>query len=384
MKKLKVHFNGQVIDETSDFEYSVTLKEGINTIILDPSDVHPDLESQTYEIAYYAPANGLEVRTDLRDGWESKSPSFSFLAYALSDQGKAQLTVKLEDKTVKAGANNYYRVTLAEGENLIHLKATDGIENLSYSFSIYYNPVGKDEPPENGDDNNNQKPDEGNDDEDPEKVPLLRTTLVEGQTIIGKDKSFNAWATDYKGNALGSDYVLVKLNGSRKNASLFAEKDGKLTYRLKLAEGTNKITFTVVDDEGNMAQYQYVVNCEYPKDGEPIGKISLTVLVPSGIGYIIPPSKVDIYEGDTACTVLLRTLEENGYTCIYEGTEESFYFVGVGNLGGVGMDSICAGDYGSMSGWLYAWNGEYPNFGMGAALLQDGDDIFIRYTIDGR
>lgn len=387
-KKLTVKFNGQIIEDVSDFEYSVTLEEGINTIVLDPSNTNPYMEAQTYNVAYFAPASGLEVRTDLVDGWETQSPSFTFLAYALSNQGKAELTVKLEDKTVKAGSNHYYKVTLAEGENLIHLKASDGVEDLSYSFSIYYNPVGKDEPPaDSGDDGKDDgKNDKDDGDVDTEKLPILKTSLLDGQTIKGKYKNFNVWLTDYQGNILTSDYLLVKLNGSRKNVSILREdarNNHRITYRVLLQEGENTLTFTLVDDEGNEATYQIKVYCEYAKDGEPIGKVIISVLArPYNIGYIIPAQKVDIYDGDNACTVLKRVLEADGYECIGQGTAEAFYFVGIGNLN-VANGSLSAGDFGSLSGWMYQWNGEVPNYGMGAAILEDGDTINIAYTIDG-
>lgn len=386
-KELTVRVNGQVITDASDFEYSVTLEEGINTIVLDPSATNPYMEAQTYQVAYFAPASALEVRTDLIDGWETQSPSFTFLAYALSNQGKAELTVKLEDKIVKAGANHYYKVTLSEGENLIHLKASDDVETLSYSFSIYYNPVGKDEPPavDPGDDKDDGKDDDKDDDVDVEKLPNLRTSLLNGETVRGKYKNFDVWLTDYKGNSLSSEYLLIKLNGSRKNVSILREDNAntkRITYRMQMREGENTLTFTLVDDEGNEAIYQMKVYCEYVKDGEPIGKVIISVRAPM-LGYIIPASKVDIYEGDNACTVLKRVLEAEGYDCIGEGTAESFYFVGIGNLNIGNEGTLCAGDYGSMSGWMYGVNGEIPNYGMGAALLQDGDEIRIGYTMNG-
>lgn len=379
-KKLKVKFNGKTIDDTSDYEYHVTLKEGINTIVLDPTETNPDLDAQTYEVAYYAPANGLEVRTDLEDGWETQNASFTFLAYALSDKGEAELTVKLEKTKVKPGKNNYYQVRLSEGENIIYLHADDGTEELNYSFSIYYNPIGKDNPMD-GDDVDQPGKDDNKDDkkEDEAYYPTLKTTLVEGKTIVGQYLNFDAWAYDYLGNSLESENILVKGNGSRKKISLIYERDGRITYKAQLDDGENKITFTVVDNEGNSADFQYTIYAKHVKEGEPIGQVTISVFAPVlDIGYIVAPKKVDIFEGDSAATVLKRALESESYECIFDGG----YFLGVGNLNIEG-GQLCGGDFGSSSGWMYGVNGDIPNYGMTGAYMQDGDEVRVKYSMNG-
>lgn len=401
LKELTVKFNGKTIEDIADFEYTVTLKEGINTIVLDPSKTNPDVESQTYEVAYYKPADGLEVRTDLEEGWESPDPSFTFLAYAMSGQGKARLTVKLENKVVKEKENHYYKVTLSEGENLIHLFAEDGVEELSYTFSIYYNPIGRDDTQTKEDD------DDSGEEENP-FAPTLQTTLVDGSTIRGRYKNFSAWAYDYNGNRLGADYILVRVNGSKKNASLIWDDGKKTSYRLELTPGENKVTFTIVDMEGNMAEYQYILYSEAVGKGESIGTVMFSLEADVlCLDYLIPPTKVEIYEGDTSDVALRRFLNENGFECISTGAGAGFYLAGVGSAGlfrdekpmiaswANGAVSSSGGtiqynyevgylrekDFGPGSGWMFTINDEIPNYGFGSAYLEDGDVVRVRYTL---
>ena len=59
-----------------------------------------------------------------------------------------------------------------------------------------------------------------------------------------------------------------------------------------------------------------------------------------------------------------------GPLCIY-----SYYVEGINNL--------YEFDCGEQSGWMYAVNGWYPNYGCSAYTLSDGDVIGWAYTCNG-
>ena len=98
-------------------------------------------------------------------------------------------------------------------------------------------------------------------------------------------------------------------------------------------------------------------------------------LVPED-GWILQPSKVTFYEGESVFHVLKRTCKQNGIHLEFENTPiyNSAYIEGIHNL--------YEFDVGELSGWMYSVNGWYPNYGCSRYAVQDGDIIEWRYTCD--
>ena len=98
-------------------------------------------------------------------------------------------------------------------------------------------------------------------------------------------------------------------------------------------------------------------------------------LVPSN-GVILAPTKVTFYEGESVYDVLQRVCKENGihmeasWTPVYN----SAYVEGIHNL--------YEFDCGALSGWMYAVDGWYPNYGCSRYQLKDGEKVEWRYTCD--
>ena len=98
-------------------------------------------------------------------------------------------------------------------------------------------------------------------------------------------------------------------------------------------------------------------------------------LVPSN-GVILSPTTVTFYEGESVYDVLQRVCRENGihmeasWTPVYN----SAYVEGIHNL--------YEFDCGALSGWMYAVNGWYPNYGSSRYQLKDGEKVEWRYTCD--
>ena len=98
-------------------------------------------------------------------------------------------------------------------------------------------------------------------------------------------------------------------------------------------------------------------------------------LVPSD-GVILAPTTVTFYEGESVYDVLQRVCKENGihmeasWTPVYN----SAYIEGINNL--------YEFDCGALSGWMYAVDGWYPNYGCSRYQLKDGERVEWRYTCD--
>lgn len=98
-------------------------------------------------------------------------------------------------------------------------------------------------------------------------------------------------------------------------------------------------------------------------------------IVPPG-GIILSGFQVELQEGDTAYEVLKRACQENrihmdaDFTPAY-GTA---YIKGIGN--------IYEKDCGSLSGWTYCVNGQFPSVGSSSFQVKEGDVVEFLYTCD--
>ena len=98
-------------------------------------------------------------------------------------------------------------------------------------------------------------------------------------------------------------------------------------------------------------------------------------LVPED-GWILEPTEVTFYEGESVFNVLQRTCKQQGIHMEFENTPmyNSAYIEGIHNL--------YEFDCGELSGWMYQVNGWFPNYGCSRYQLQAGDIIEWEYTRD--
>ena len=98
-------------------------------------------------------------------------------------------------------------------------------------------------------------------------------------------------------------------------------------------------------------------------------------LVPED-GWILKPTEVTFYDGESVFNVLQRTCKQQGIHMEFENTPmyNSAYIEGIHNL--------YEFDCGELSGWMYQVNGWFPNYGCSRYQLQDGDVIEWEYTCD--
>jgi len=126
------------------------------------------------------------------------------------------------------------------------------------------------------------------------------------------------------------------------------------------------------------AQKKYVtisVNCATIYDNlETFDKAKREILPQNGL--IVPPTKVEIVEGDTVFDVLLKVTKDKKIHMEYVSTPlyKSNYIEGIGNIYEI--------DAGPLSGWMYKVNNWFPNYGCGRYVLKNGDSIEWVYTCD--
>lgn len=98
-------------------------------------------------------------------------------------------------------------------------------------------------------------------------------------------------------------------------------------------------------------------------------------LVPAD-GWLLPATQAEFHEGESVFDVLRRVCRDKGLHMEFSNTPmyNSAYIEGIGNL--------YEFDCGEQSGWMYAVNGWYPNYGCSRYALKDGDTVTWVYTCD--
>ena len=128
-------------------------------------------------------------------------------------------------------------------------------------------------------------------------------------------------------------------------------------------------------DEGTVWTCTVSISCATLLDNMDALAQSKRPLVPAD-GVLLPETQVTFSAGESAFDVLQRVCRDNklhmesSFTPLYN----SAYVEGIGNLYEL--------DAGSLSGWMYAVNDWFPNYGCSRYQLQDGDIVRWVYTCD--
>jgi len=229
----------------------------------------------------------------------------------------------------------------------------------------------------------------------------ITTTLINGTELKGSKKTFDVFARNADGEKISSS---VTLNGE--SVACTWDDTEKTSYTLQFTqEGENEIIITA----GNAVE-TYIINYAKAEAGESIGYATFTVeLFTLGLGYLIEPVKIELFEGENAAQALINAIESYGFTTDYTGTPTSgFYLSGIEGVAGIvdvtanfpdyvltaleenGMypeyerwdeDWIGEFDYSYGSGWMYSINGVFPNVGFADYYLGDGDVLRTQFTL---
>ena len=242
-----------------------------------------------------------------------------------------------------------------------------------------------------------------------EDIITLTTNLpAESFSQKGSRRTFDVIARDADGNKLPVSDVKVTLNGAAVNYNW--NDDVKTSYTLKFTKAGEN---TLVVNARDKKSLTYTINYTPAANGEVIGQAVVTVeAFTLGGGYIIEPTYVDIYEGDSTANALVKLLTERGFTYTNTGSiESSFYLATISSnqlssidvtgasiptgllekLAEKGIDisdrsdptTLGEFDYTSFSGWMYCHNNVFPNVGFSGNYLADGDVVRVQFTLGG-
>ena len=243
--------------------------------------------------------------------------------------------------------------------------------------------------------------------------PVISTALDSVPDELWQNR-FNLWveATTGKGKPIYADHIRVTLDDVA-----IGDPTGSTTPTYELFfEAPNqddtrqyKVKVLAWDDDGNSAVREYDVIYHHTSDGEELGEVTVildatTVLQKGGV---LDRKTITVHQGENAAQLLLRALNDLGYSCEYKGSEQfDFYLQRIfyddmfkdaqvpdrlrelllrDNID-ITMkhdrDSLGEFDFTTVSGWVYSVNDEkLLSKGMDRTILKPGDTLRVCFTL---
>ena len=340
------------------------------------------------------------TKAELPDG------KLTFVAYPLG-KGDLHIRVRLKNETNSGNGllltsqnNQDYEAQLDfNADNLFVLSLYDGetfLGLVQYRVGYYAN-LADDTHPTVGD------------------YPPSIVTNLDGASLDMSSQTFPLTVIARANAELGagviySNQIRVTLDGKTVEKSY---GDSQPTYELYFDppqlgdEETHIVRVLAWDGNGNSTMKVYTVTYHQISEGDPAGSVDV-VLDATTIGLgILDTGTLDIVEGETAASVLLRFLQERGYEPDYQGsTTMNFYLRrisrgdiayranvpehlwelilrdGITTNDNYDRDSIGEFDYTQGSGWMYSINGTlYEGTGMSGYKVRNGITIYVRFTL---
>ena len=380
---LYTYVNGIEIGSSGN-TWQASLEEGDNEIRLYAAS--DDGEAELVFHIFVELPDELQFTTDLYDH-EVDNSDFEFYAALTGGTSSALLTVTANGQTL-SGSDGMYRVQLARGNNFIRLKAqdVDGAEFWQEFVIAYHNYVVRESW------------------EADDTMPVIRTNVTDGMEMSGSLYTLQVRGESASGERIFGDHLTVELNGMILEDQ--SEDNNATFYLLELTGGSNSLVVTVWDYEDRYTIYRYTLNYTEAEEGTAIGTVTVSVEASTvGLGYLVPPTQVNIYQGENVVYPVLRALEMNGYEYNYQGNisngfylahiiregitdgyhipedledainSEGLYWTHTYSTGSLGEYDFTQG-----SGWLYSLNG-YSMPDMAKVYPNDGDEVRVRYTL---
>ena len=337
---------------------------------------------------------------------ELPDSKLTFVAYPLG-KGDLHIRVRLKNETNSGNGllltsqnNQDYEAQLDfNADNLFVLSLYDGetfLGLVQYRVGYYAN-LADDTHPTVGD------------------YPPSIVTNLDGASLDMSSQTFPLTVIARANAELGagviySNQIRVTLDGKTVEKSY---GDSQPTYELYFDppqlddEETHIVRVLAWDGNGNSTTKVYTVTYHQISEGDPAGSVDV-VLDATTIGLgILDTGTLDIVEGETAASVLLRFLQERGYEPDYQGsTTMNFYLRrisrgdiayranvpehlwelilrdGITTNDNYDRDSIGEFDYTQGSGWMYSINGtQYEGTGMSGYKVRNGITIYVRFTL---
>ena len=337
---------------------------------------------------------------------ELPDSKLTFVAYPLG-KGDLHIRVRLKNETNSGNGllltsqnNQDYEAQLDfNADNLFVLSLYDGetfLGLVQYRVGYYAN-LADDTHPTVGD------------------YPPSIVTNLDGASLDMSSQTFPLTVIARANAELGagviySNQIRVTLDGKTVEKSY---GDSQPTYELYFDppqlgdEETHIVRVLAWDGSGNSTMKVYTVTYHQISEGDPAGSVDV-VLDATTIGLgILDTGTLDIVEGETAASVLLRFLQERGYEPDYQGSAAMNFYLrrisrgdiayranvpehlwelilrdGITTNDNYDRDSIGEFDYTQGSGWMYSINGTlYEGTGMSGYKVRNGITIYVRFTL---
>lgn len=337
---------------------------------------------------------------------ELPDSKLTFVAYPLG-KGDLHIRVRLKNETNSGNGllltsqnNQDYEAQLDfNADNLFVLSLYDGetfLGLVQYRVGYYAN-LADDTHPTVGD------------------YPPSIVTNLDGASLDMSSQTFPLTVIARANAELGagviySNQIRVTLDGKTVEKSY---GDSQPTYELYFEppqlgdEETHIIRVLAWDGNGNSTMKVYTVTYHQISEGDPAGSVDV-VLDATTIGLgILDTGTLDIVEGETAASVLLRFLQERGYEPDYQGSATMNFYLrrisrgdiayranvpehlwelilrdGITTNDNYDRDSIGEFDYTQGSGWMYSINGTlYEGTGVSGYKVRNGITIYVRFTL---
>lgn len=149
----------------------------------------------------------------------------------------------------------------------------------------------------------------------------------------------------------------------------------------------NKNSTTARLNENNRSTCFVSIRCETIKDNLSSLKKGKEAFVPKS-GVILDRAEVSFQNGESAFDVMKRACSENVCTdnckyCQKSGIQLEYNFTpAFGTYYIEGIHQLYEKDCGSMSGWMFSVNGNFPTDGSSSYTVKPGDEIVFAYTCD--
>ena len=375
-----------------------TLEKGNNTFVVKATRGDDVLE-KTYEIDY----KGFTVVTDLYDVTTGDS-AYAFNAVVRYGEDQCEAKVAIGETSVD-GTNDKYTLAFA-ADGTYHVTVGGAVGRMQYTetFTVVY---------------------------DSSLPKFAKMTLAANKQYRGNVVTFTLTATDAEGNKLADSNVAFYADfdvsddndeftqlTSTEISTVWS--DGNATsYKLFVTEGgfANGLDKTalikVVLTSGDKTVERLYRVCYVGPDADGcIGEVVVSIDgFTVGVGYIVEPTIVKVYQNGKFPQYLKTLIEEKGWTMNFTGSLDSGFYlsslngldipdnvvnerlaevlaannmtvdetsISPGNDGTYSLGEFC---YNSFSGWMYSINGMFANYGMADYDPVDGDVVQIRFTL---
>lgn len=244
-----------------------------------------------------------------------------------------------------------------------------------------------------------------------EHPPVIETNLDGWSGDINTSEfTFTVSAKTWEGKRIYSDSIQVMLDGQPVTNPT---GNGIFEYVLKFERPkvgdyeNHKVSVLAWDADGNSRYIEYLFRYQFHNDGENLGSVHVMIDATTVECGIVDEGDIDLQAGDTAASVVLKMLDEYGYSYRSNGSDSSEFYLGsisradafrgchIGDrLKGLlerdgitftssgSRDELGEFDFTRGSGWMYFINGSLcPGKAMSAWTLNGGETISLRFTL---